>query len=110
MFGTLKSFLPESFIEAHSSIYIVNENGVYKYDIFAAHRTNISTITFGMKIYTDSIREEFISFALDHSDVETDIEPTTEDSFLTLSTYSYVSRYRIVVQAILDAEMSYIRD
>ena len=110
MFGTLENFLSESFIEEHPSIYIVNENGVYKYDIFAVHRTNISTITFGMKIYTDPMREEFISFALDYSDIETEIEPTTEDSFLTLSTCSYGSRYRIVVQAILDEETSYIRD
>lgn len=110
MFGNLENFLSDSFIEEHPSIYIATESGVYKYDIFAAHRTNINTIAFGMKIYTEPMREEYISFALDYSEIETGIEPTTEDSFLTLSTCSYGSQYRIVVQAILDKDASYIRD
>lgn len=110
MFSILEKYLTSNYIEDHPSIYIVNKNGVYKYNIFAAHRTSISTISFGMKIHTEPMREEYISFALDYSEIDTGIVPTTEDSFLTLATCSYTSQYRIVIQAILDKDASYIRD
>ena len=110
MFSTLEKYLTKNYIEDHPSIYIVNENGIYKYNIFAAHRTSVSTISFGMKIQTEPMRQEYISFALDYSEIDTDIIPTTEDSFLTLATCSYTSEYRIVIQAILDKDASYIRD
>ena len=110
MFSVLEKYFRKNFLAEHPSIYVVTEGGVYKYNVYAAHRTEISTISFGMQIHTEPMRQEYIDFALDYSEIETDIIPTTEDSFLTLATCSYSQSYRVVIQAVLDKEASYIRE
>ncbi len=109
MFATLEDYSNRAFYEAHPSIYVVVEGGIYKYDIFAIHRAGMKTIAFGMQMSTDKKRKEFINFALDYSEFNTGIVPTTDDSFLTLSTCSYNrNTMRLVVQAVLDREASLV--
>ena len=78
----------------------VNDDGVFRYDIFAAHKVRLNTTVYGMKIDSPELREEFISFAMDYSELETGSEPTIRDSLLTLSTCSGGSKNRWVVQAV----------
>ena len=109
MFGMLDNYSDPEFLQAHPSIYIMIESGIYKYDIFAVHRAGMKTIAFGMKMNTEKKRQEFIDFALDYSEYDTGIVPTTDSKMLTLATCSY-SRHkvRLVVQATIDEGASYI--
>ena len=100
MFGTLDEYRNIEYWQEHPYVYIVNNDGVFRYDIFAAHKVRLNTTVYGMKIDHPDLREEFISFALDYSDRETGIEPTIHDSLLTLSTCSGGTKNRWVVQAV----------
>ena len=100
MFGSLDKYRNAEYWQAHPYVYIVNDDGVFRYDIFAAHKVRLNTTVYGMKIDSPELREEFISFAMDYSELETGIEPTIRDSLLTLSTCSGGSKNRWVVQAV----------
>ena len=107
MFGSLKEYANEEYFKAHPYVYIVNSEGVFRYDIFAAHKVRTGTIVYAMDIEDIEQRKELISFAIDYSDIKTDITPTEYDSILTLSTCSDGTKYRFVVQAVLNDSESY---
>lgn len=106
MFGSLYKYLDEEYLKAHPSIYLVTDDGVFRYDIFAACQTGLETIPFAMKIETERKRSEFIDFAIEYADAKTGFVPSTNDSFLTLATCSFNETYRDVVQAVLNEEAS----
>lgn len=107
MFGTLKNYKKAKYWQEHPYIYIMHEGGVYRYEIFAAHKVQLNTIVYGMQIENPKQREELIRFALDYSAIDTGIEPTEDDKILTLSTCSTSAKARWVVQAVWNPEESY---
>ena len=107
MFSGLSKYNSLEYLNAHPSIYLVTEKGVYRYDIFSAYQTGLQTITFGMKIETENMRKEFINFAIDYSEPDTGIVPGTDSRILTLATCSFNGMARQVVQAVLNEEVSY---
>ena len=109
MFGSLQDYRNPKHVESHPYIYIVNDTGILRYDIFAMHRAGIDSIMYGLKIDSEQKKTEFIRFAKDYSQIDTDIEPTPEDKILTLSTCSgagYGTRW--IVQGVWNADASYI--
>lgn len=102
MFGSLKKYAEQAYWEAHPHIYIRCDSGVYRYDIFAAYKVRPATITYAMRIDPPQMREEFISCALDGSQIQTGIRPKQEDKLLTLSTCIGDPAFRWVVQAVLN--------
>ena len=109
MFGSLKEYADQAYWEAHPHIYIINDNGVFRYDIFAAHRVRPGTITYGMQI-PPQLQAEFICCALENSKIQTNIRPAVGDRILTLSTCTGDSAYRWVVQGVLNQDQSYHKD
>ncbi|MBQ1280643.1 MAG: class B sortase [Oscillospiraceae bacterium] len=108
MFGSLKQYSSSSYLEDHQYIYIATETGLYRYDVFAAHRVQTNNVVYMTKIDEPKQREQFIDFALDYTSVKTDIVPTADDQILTLSTCSGGNdEIRWVVQAVLRPEASY---
>lgn len=110
MFGTLNQYRNPKHLEKHPYIYIVNDEGVLRYDIFAMQSASIKSIIYGLGIETDKRKEELIRYSIDYSLVETQIVPTAEDRILTLSTCTgrgHTSRW--VVQAVWNEEHSYKR-
>lgn len=102
MFGGLKQYKNSSYWEEHPSVYIVDDSGVHRYDIFAASEVGVRTIIYGLQITTRALKQDFIDFSLKHSVLDTGIVPTYEDRVLTLSTCTgngYSTRW--VVQAVL---------
>ena len=80
-----------------------------RYDIFAMHKAGVDSIMYGLQIDSDQKKTEFLRYAKDYSQIDTDINPTIEDKVLTLSTCSgagYSTRW--VVQAVLNEDASYI--
>ena len=109
MFGMLHRFRKKSFWETHPSVYILADDGVRRYDIFAVQRVNLDSPVYGLGLDTDRRKEELIRYSLDYSAFETGIVPTIEDQLLTLSTCSGVNfATRWVVQCVLNREGSYL--
>ena len=110
MFGTLGDYCDYEYWQAHPYVYIVNDAGVFRYDIFAAQQVRLNTVVYGMKIENHGQREEIISYSKDYSEIDTDIEPTVYDKILTLSTCSGGRQTRWIVQAVLNEQECFIRE
>jgi len=86
MFGTLKYYTSEEFLEAHPFVYIVNDKGVYKYQVFSVYEASVGSRTYQIGFKDDRSKEDFISHCVDSSVINTDISPSSDDKILTLST------------------------
>lgn len=107
MFGSLHHYRNSSYWEKHPFVYIVNDEGVLRFDVFAVLSANTKSIIYGLGIETDQRKTEFLRFAQDYSFVETGLTPTVDDRILTLSTCTgagHVNRW--VVLSILNEEHS----
>lgn len=110
MFSGLKKYNSLDYLEAHPSVYLVTEQGVFRYDVFSSYETRLQTIAFGMKIETEKMRREFIDFAIDYSEPDTGIVPEPDCKVLTLATCNFNGSARQVVQAVFNEEASYSFD
>lgn len=110
MFGTLHYYRGPEYLAKRPYVYIVNDEGVLRFDIFAVQSASTQSILYGLGLETDQRKEEFIRFAKDYSLVETEICPTVDDRILTLSTCTGQGHtHRWVVQSVLNEEASYKR-
>ena len=108
MFGGLHNFWSERYAKQHPSIYIVNDMGIFRYDIFSVQRVGIDTIMYATDLETEYRREEFLRFATDYSRLDLGKEPTVHDKILTLSTCSSAGHdSRWIVQGMLVEAGSY---
>ena len=109
MFGSLRKYKDETYWQEHPAFYIVCDQGVLRYDIFAVHNAGVDTIIYGLELETERTRTEFIRFATDYSSIDTGITPTIDDKIVTLSTCTgqgYATRW--VVQGVLNKAGSYM--
>lgn len=100
MFGSLRNYNKPEYLQEHPRVYIVRDDGVYCYEIFAAHEVGVREITYGLGIEKESTKQYFIDFSLERSVIDTGVVPTVEDRILTMSTCTgngYDTRW--VVQA-----------
>ena len=110
MFAGLHAFEDNTFFEEHREIKIYTPDAVRTYRIFAAYRDDNHHL---LKIYDCSDKNVFAEYLREidnqremESNVDRDMEITTDDRILTLSTCDRtgtVSRY--VVQAVLVEEL-----
>lgn len=104
MFGSLKHYSSQEYWQEHPSIYVLlYGGGAYRYDIFSAQEALTGTVIYELD-YTGR-EEEFVRFCLDHSVIDTGVEPDPEDRFLTLVTCTgkdYTARW--AVHAVLAQE------
>ncbi len=105
MFSSLRSYSSKKYWKAHPSVYLANEDGVYKYDIFAAYEVDVEGHPFWLNITDEKLKKAFLQQSIKMSDIDTGIEPETSDRFITLSTCTGLGHEtRWVVQAVLDSE------
>lgn len=110
MFGSLHNYRSGSYAQQHPYVYIVNDEGVLRYDVFSAQFANTDSVFYGLGIESDGKKEEFLRFAQDYSSFESDVKPGVEDKIVTLSTCSGGSyEKRWVVLGVLNEENSYKR-
>lgn len=101
MFAGLKHYEDQEFWRAHPSVYLVNGDGLYSYDIFAAWEAGVTEAPFRLQISDEKERLEFIQVCVEQSVITTGIRPKTDDQILTLATCTgagYNTRW--VVQAV----------
>ncbi|NBJ91064.1 class B sortase [Parablautia muri] len=110
MFGNLLNYDNLDYWQEHPSIYLVMDDGVYRYDIFAAYEVGIREIVYRININSEKRRSDFIQFCLENSEIDTGITPTFVDRVLTLSTCTGRGHStRWVVQGILHNGEPFLR-
>ena len=100
MFGSLKHYSGKSYWEKHPYIYICDDGGVHRYEIFAAYEATLEGSTYQVGFADDESKQIFLDNCVGYSDIDTGVIPTIEDRIITLSTCTgrgYDSRW--VVQA-----------
>lgn len=107
MMDALGGYAEQSFWEEHPSIYVVEENAVRRYDVFAAYRTDIrDTHSYRLGLEDDAGQQAYINHCLKNSQLETGIVPELGDRILTLSTCTPQNEknYRWIVHCVLRYE------
>jgi len=88
MFGSLRSFGDTRYWERHPYIYIRNDEGVFRYEVFSSYRAEVTGSTYGLSFHQFETRANFLVDALENSKIATGIAPDLTDRILTLSTCS----------------------
>ena len=102
MFGRLKRYTNQDYLDAHPDLYVRTAEGVFRYAIYAAYEAEVDSIAFRGSLPDESSREEFIRLGLESSVVDAGGVPGPSDRFITLITCTgngYESRW--IVQAVL---------
>ncbi len=86
MFASLAKYKNQSYWKSNPCIYITDEAGTKKYDIFAAYEIGTTEDTYRVVFEDEQRKQEFIDFCLESSVIETGIVPTVYDKIVTLST------------------------
>ena len=102
MFGGLSSFGYQWFFNWNKYVYILTDAGVHRYEIFSSYAAEVDSATYGLSFYQWETRENFISMALENSQIKSDVVPEPTDRIITLSTCTGVGyESRRVVHAVL---------
>lgn len=105
MFGTLHSYQDQSYWAKHPCLYITDDSGSHKYEIFAAYEVSVTGDTYRLSFPSDQVKQSFIDFCLTQSVIETGVVPTVYDRIVTLSTCTGNGHdTRWVVQSVLRGE------
>lgn len=101
MFASLKNYKQQSYWAAHPCVYITDDGGSHKYDIFAAYEVSTQGTTYQVGFPSEASKQAFIDYCLDLSVIDTGVTPTVYDRIVTLSTCTgngHATRW--VVQAV----------
>lgn len=105
MFGTLSQYKSQSYWANHPYIYITDDNGSHKYEVFAAYEVSVEGSTYQLGFSSDQSKQAFLDFCTAQSVIDTGVVPTIYDRILTLSTCTgngHATRW--VVQGVLKGE------
>ena len=104
MFGTLTAYKDQSYLDAHPCVYIRLNSGVYRYRIFSVYEAQVVSNTYRLIFEDDVRKQEALDLYTSSNWLESEIQPTTADRILTLSTCTGrgTDHLRFVVQAVLE--------
>ena len=88
MFGNLRKYFNTEFWTKHPYVYILNDQGIYRYDIFSAYQAQVDSSTYGLSFNQVETRINFLEMARENSQIITDVDPAVTDRIITLSTCS----------------------
>lgn len=108
MFGSLKHYVDPTYMREHPEVVIYTPEHIYTYQVFAAvtydDRHILKSFDFsendGFKVFLDSVSS--VQNIASHYDK--DVELTTEDRIITLSTCNSNATQRFLVMAVLVSE------
>ena len=86
MFHLLLDYQKEGFLQEHPYVYLLTDNGVYRYEVFSAYQAEITSDTYQIGMQWDKTKQEYIDRALKKSVVDAGLTPVITDRILTLST------------------------
>lgn len=99
MFGSLHRYSSKTYWETYPYIYLVTDEGVLRYEIYASYKAAVDSKTYALSIVSVKAKNTFIQMTLEESELETGIVPAATDRILTLSTCAGNYDYRRVVHA-----------
>ena len=105
MFGSIKYYSRADYWRQHPSVYVVLDEVIYRYEIFAAHEAEVTSLVYRLDLEESNLKEEFLQYCISDSVLKTGLTPGEEDRILTLSTCTgrgYESRW--VVHGVLAEE------
>lgn len=102
MFGSLHWYREQAYRDEHPYVYIVTDEGVRRYEIFAAYEAPVTSDTYRLYFEDDARKLSSLEHYVGSSVWHTDTELGVDDHILTLSTCTGTGRYetRWVVQAV----------
>ena len=106
MFGTLSQYKSRSYWQAHPYVYLTDDSGTHRYEIFAAGEVSVDSDVYRLGLRSDSSRQSFLDSCLSLSALNTGVTPHTYDKVLTLSTCTgngHATRW--VVQAVCPGQV-----
>ena len=108
MFGTLTDYKEQSFLDAHPTVYIRTDSGVFRYRVFSVYEAEVVSNTYRLIFEDDARRQQALELYTSSNWLETDIVPAVTDRILTLSTCTGrgTDHLRFVVQAVLEDVIS----
>jgi len=108
MFGSLHDYQEQEYRDTHPYIYIVTDQGVRRYEVFASYKAYVNSDTYRLSFENDVRKQSVLDYCLGRSVLNTGLVPTAADHILTLSTCTGTGNYntRWVVQAVLTGEFS----
>lgn len=98
MFGSLSNYRSQKYWESNPYVYLVTDEGVFRYEIYATYMAEVAGKTYALEI-GDQLKASFIRMTLEEADYETGIQPAVTDRIITLSTCIGHADYRRVVHA-----------
>lgn len=101
MFGTLSQYKSRSYWQAHPYVYLTDDSGTHRYEIFAAGEVSVDSDVYRLGLRSSSGRQSFLDSCLSLSALNTGVTPHVYDKVLTLSTCTgngHATRW--VVQAV----------
>ena len=101
MFGTLSQYKSRSYWQAHPYVYLTDDSGTHRYEIFAAGEVSVDSDVYRLGLRSSSGRQSFLDSCLSLSTLNTGVTPHVYDKVLTLSTCTgngHATRW--VVQAV----------
>ncbi|MGN0384003.1 MAG: class B sortase, partial [Eubacterium sp.] len=105
MFASLHNFENKEFFDKYQDIYIYTKGHILTYKIFAAtsysNRHILNTFDFSSNTELQEFIDDVSLAANDSGNINKDIEVTTEDNILVLSTCGNNSNYRYLVLGVL---------
>ena len=87
MFGTLRYyFRGPDYWRAHPSVYIVLDDMIYRYDIFAAQEAAVNGAVYRLDLEEKHLEAAFLRYCIEHSVLDTGLIPKVGRRIVTLST------------------------
>lgn len=86
MFAALKNYKKQSYWAKHPAVYITDDNGAYRYEIFAAYEVSTTGEAYRLGLTGDVGKQAFLDDCTARSVIQTGVTPTVYDKVLTLST------------------------
>lgn len=111
MFSQLHDYQDSRFRDAHPYVYLLTDNGVWRYEVFSCYQAEVGSDTYQFGMQWDKTKEEYIDRCLKKSLIDCKLTPAVTDRILTLSTCSGLggvlgTENRFVVHAYLPMELT----
>lgn len=106
MFGNLRKYASYAYWEANPDVYLVTEEGISRYRIYAAYEAEVTSLTYQKSFSDEEQWQAFIDHGTGKSVITTGTQPGPEDQVITLSTCTAQGSQntRWVVQAVYEGQ------
>lgn len=104
MFGSLKRYESRDYFDEHAALTIMTADSVYVCPVFSVRRVSADSDAYTMEFRDSADRTDYVNRAVSESLYPIDIDCSSVEKVLTLSTCTGRRDQRLIVQAFFPAE------